>query len=132
MAPRLVSWDRVSSFCSQDVTDCFILVCAANGLYSQLFLKGYREKESSGPHSASQSYDWFQHCGQEVMNHLPFTSDFHPFGPLKKHLVMKQFPANANVEKPVIFCLQTLDTIVPGHKPWCYSGTNNKFAVVTT
>jgi hypothetical protein len=114
---------------------CFVLVCAANGLHSQLFLKGYREMESSGPHTANQSlffilpfspsshkydighvefslhsYDWFRHRGQEVMNHLPFTSDFHPFGPFKKHRVMKQFPANSNTEKPVSFCLQTLDT----------------------
>jgi hypothetical protein len=92
------------------VNGCFILVCAANGLHSQLFLKGYREMECSGPHTANQSYDWFRHHGQEVMNHLPFTSDFHPFGPFMKHLVVKQFPANSNMEKPVSFCLQTLDT----------------------
>jgi hypothetical protein len=77
----------------------------ANGLHSQLLLKASKGIENSGPHTASQACDWFQHYGQEVTDHPPYISDFHLFGLLKKHLTEKQFAADASVEKPVSSCL---------------------------
>jgi hypothetical protein len=112
VAPRLVSWQRGNQcrFCSQDLTTCFILWPGANGLHSQLLLKASKGMENSGPHTANQSCDWFPHYGQEVRDHIPYTSDFHLFALHNKHLAEKQFAAVVSVEKPVSSYLQTLDT----------------------
>jgi histone-lysine N-methyltransferase SETMAR len=54
-------------------------------------------------------YNW------EVLEHPPYspdlaTSDFHLFGPLKKHLGGRRFATDSKVQQAVISWLQVLDT----------------------
>jgi hypothetical protein len=48
------------------------------------------------PHTALQTQQWFQQYGLEVLQHSTHRtdlvpSDFHLFGPLKRHLLGQQF-----------------------------------------
>jgi hypothetical protein len=54
-------------------------------------------------------YNW------EVLNHPPYSpdlapSDFHLFGPLKKHLGGKRFATDGEVQQAVMSWLQAIDT----------------------
>jgi histone-lysine N-methyltransferase SETMAR len=54
-------------------------------------------------------YNW------EVLDHHPYSpdlapSDFHLFGPLKKHLGGRRFETDGEVQQAVMSWLQTLDT----------------------
>lgn len=58
---------------------------------SQMLLQVSKETEITGTNSPNWIYDWLQHYGQEVIDHLPYNPnvmprDFHLFGHHKKHL----------------------------------------------
>jgi hypothetical protein len=57
----------------------------------------------------SRHYNW------EVLDHPPYSldlapSDFHLFGPLKKHLGGRRFATDGKVQQTVMSWLQALDT----------------------
>jgi hypothetical protein len=91
----------VSSVRRREVTACFTSASFANRLPTNLFLKCLMRWKSFRPHTANQTWDWFQRYDCEVPHS-------HLFGPLQKGLTGKLLTTTADVKQAVTFWLQTL------------------------
>jgi len=70
--------------------------------------------DNATPHTANLTQEWFQRYGWEVLPHPPHSpdlapSDFHLFGPLKRHLSGKRFQSDDAVVAEVHTWLKSLD-----------------------
>jgi hypothetical protein len=71
--------------------------------------------DNARPHTANRMRELLWHYNWEVLDHPPYhtdlaLSDFHLFGPLKKHLVGRQFATDSEVQQTVMSWLQVLHT----------------------
>jgi hypothetical protein len=53
------------------------------------------------PHSASKTNETLRNFKWEVLEHPPYSPDFHLFGPLKHHLSAEHFSDGEAVEREV-------------------------------
>jgi histone-lysine N-methyltransferase SETMAR len=72
-------------------------------------------------HTANRTRELLWRYNWEVLDHLPYSpdlapSDFHLFGPLKKHLSGRRFATDGEVQS--MSCLQAVDT------DFFYAGTD--------
>lgn len=70
--------------------------------------------DNATPHTANVTKQWFERYGWEVLPHPPHSpdlapSDFHLFGPLKRHLSGKRFNTNEEVVANMNVWLKSLD-----------------------
>jgi histone-lysine N-methyltransferase SETMAR len=70
--------------------------------------------DNASSHTANQTREWLQKYGWEVLPHPPYSpdlapSDFHLFGPLKRHLAGKRFQSDDEVVAEVHAWLNSLD-----------------------
>lgn len=80
-----------------------------------MLLKGSKQTEITGPHTANGIFDWLQCNGQEVMDYPPHSphispNNFRLFGHHKKHLPGKWLATDSDVKLAVTFWQWTLDT----------------------
>jgi hypothetical protein len=71
--------------------------------------------DNARPHTANRTRELLRRCNCEVLDHPPYSldltpSDFHLFGPLKKHLGGRSFATDGEVQQAAMFWLQALDT----------------------
>jgi histone-lysine N-methyltransferase SETMAR len=71
--------------------------------------------DNSRPHTANRKRELLRRYNWEVLDHPPYSpdlapSDFHPFGPLKKHQGGRRFATDGEVQQAVMSWLQALDT----------------------
>jgi histone-lysine N-methyltransferase SETMAR len=71
--------------------------------------------DNARPHSANRTRDLLRRYHWDVLDHPPYNpdlalSDFHLFGPLKKHLGGRRFATDGEVQQAVMSWLQALDT----------------------
>jgi hypothetical protein len=65
--------------------------------------------------TANHTRELLRHYNWEVLDHSPYSPDlapsnFHLFGPLKKHLGRRRFATKGEVQQAVMSWLQALDT----------------------
>ncbi|GBM96487.1 hypothetical protein AVEN_13963-1 [Araneus ventricosus] len=90
------------------------------------------------PHTASVTRDLKTRFQWNVLEHPLYSqdlapSDFHLFGPLKKHLVGRQFKIDDEVQEAVIKWLRDLypDFFYAGFDKWVTDDTNASTTMVT-
>jgi histone-lysine N-methyltransferase SETMAR len=71
--------------------------------------------DNARPHTANRKRELLRRYNREVLDHPPYSpdlapSDFHLFGPLKKHLGGSRFSTDGEVQQAVMSWLQALDT----------------------
>jgi transposase len=71
--------------------------------------------DNARPHTANPTYELLWRYNWEVLDHPPYSpdlapSDFHLFGPLKKHLGGRRFTTDSEVQQAVMSWLQDFDT----------------------
>jgi histone-lysine N-methyltransferase SETMAR len=69
--------------------------------------------DNARPHTANRTRELLQPYNWEVLDHPPYDlalSDFHLFGPLKKHQGGRRFAVDGEVQQAVMSWLQALDT----------------------
>ena len=100
-------------------------------------LKVSLARHSVNTRSAGLS-EWLRRYGWTVMDHSPYSSDlapsdFHLFGPIKKHLVGKRFPSDVNVKKAVSSVTGTWFRFFlhRNYKPCCHGGSNSLLSMMT-
>jgi hypothetical protein len=74
-----------------------------------------RKHGNTRPHTANRTRELLRRYNWEVLDHPPYSpdlapSDFHLFGPLKKHLGGRLFSTDGEVQQAVMSWLQALDT----------------------
>jgi histone-lysine N-methyltransferase SETMAR len=72
-------------------------------------------RDNARPHTANRTREMSRRYNWEVLDHPPYSpdlpqSDFHLFGPLKKHLVGRRFATDGEVQQAARSWLQALDT----------------------
>ena len=72
------------------------------------------QHDNATPHTAKMTKEWIQKYGWEVLPHPPHSpdlapSDYHLFGPLKRHLAGKRFDEDEDLIQEVKTWLQNLD-----------------------
>jgi histone-lysine N-methyltransferase SETMAR len=73
--------------------------------------------DNARPHTANRTCELLWRYNWEVLDHPPYSpdlapSDFHLFGPLKKHLGGRRLATDGEVQQDVMSWLQALDTFL--------------------